>query len=90
MDRIEHYAVCPVVWRFLGADLPVGLGLGGRLRDLASFFAISDGMTDDEKVTMAIAVYTVSRTVHACRLAPESDPMVLLRLHAKFGKRHNG
>jgi hypothetical protein len=86
-DRIEHYAVCPLAWRFLGAPKPIGLGMGCHLRSLAGFLTVAHGMTDAEKTDMAVAVYAVARTVHSCRDSPGLKPLPLLRMHAKFGQR---
>ena len=86
-DRVEHYAVCPIAWRFLGAPIPAGLGLSTRLKSLAGFLCIADGMQPHEKTCMAIGVYAVARTVHQCKEAPTLAAAPLLRLNAKFGQR---
>ena len=87
LDRIEHYAVCPATWSYLSLPAPAGLGLDRRLRCIDAFLCIASGMSDQEKVQMATAVYAVARTVHQCRLAPDTQPRPLLRLHANFGRR---
>ena len=66
---------------------PAGLGIDHRLRSLAGFLGVADGMSDREKAQMAIAVYAVSRTVHSCREHSGSNPLPLLRLHAKFASK---
>ena len=48
-DRIEHYAVCPVVWGFLSAAAPAGKGINRRFRCLEGFLAIEACMVDLEK-----------------------------------------
>ena len=67
LDRIEHYAVCPVAWSFFRLAPPAGLGLDPRLRRLDAFLCIAADMDSDQKVKMAIAVYATARTVQQCR-----------------------
>ena len=86
-DRIEHYAHCPIAWRFLGAPKPIGLGLAPHFKCLAGFLCIADDMQAEDKINMAIGVYAVSRTVQQCRETPALNAIPLLRLHAKYGQR---
>ena len=86
-DRIEHYAVCPVLWHCFAAPTPIGLGLVRQLQCLEGFLCIAHEMSDSERAQMAVGVYAAARTVHTRKDAPTADPRVLLRLHAKFGRK---
>eukprot|EP00973_Karenia_brevis_P007054 956686-Karenia_brevis.AAC.1 len=62
-DRIEHYVMCPVLWRFFAAPKPHGLGIPICLRSRSGLFAV-DGNLDDEMITrIAIAAHIGSKTV---------------------------
>ena len=48
-DRIEHYAVCPVLWHFFAAPAPIGLGLVRQLQSHEGFLCIAHEMSDSEE-----------------------------------------
>ena len=84
IDRIEHYAMCPHIWAFLRMERPFGLGLPDRLRSLQGFMLAERGMSNVEKVAMAIGIYAACKTVaQARRSESEVASTHMLRLHAK-------
>eukprot|EP00973_Karenia_brevis_P043040 5959638-Karenia_brevis.AAC.1 len=50
-DRIEHYAVCPILWRFFIAQL----GIPVQLKSRDGFFGIIPGLTDEMILKIATA-----------------------------------
>eukprot|EP00973_Karenia_brevis_P004555 622218-Karenia_brevis.AAC.1 len=60
-DRIEHYAVCPILWKFFSAPEPIGMGIPYRLRSKEGFFATDKGLTEEEIIKIAFAVHVANR-----------------------------
>ena len=55
-DSIEHYALCPAGWQFFRMRRPHGLGLSEGLRSLYGFCRALEGMSDDDKLAVAIGI----------------------------------
>ena len=87
LDKIEHYTVCPVTWKFYSSPCPGGLGIRIHLRTLSGFLLLEKKVDEQLMAVMAIGLYAVARTVHGCRHHPGVDPMrlPLLRMHARRG-----
>ena len=81
-DAIEHYAYCPVIWSFLAAPRPTGLGLPLHLRSLEGFLGLDCRTTEDEKLKLGIGMYAVGRTLLTLERHHEAVPGPLLRLYA--------
>ena len=63
-DRLEHYAVCKVVWQFFAACRPMGLGLPSTMRTLQDFLLLSKVSDTTIKIRFAVGIYAVAKTVH--------------------------
>ncbi len=66
-DRIEHYLVCDKAWAALQQRPPHGLGLDRSRRNIKAMLLADAGLSDTERVAIAIGCYAVSRTVHCMR-----------------------
>ena len=82
LDCIEHYALCPILWRFLSKPKPMGLGLPMAHRSLDNFLLAARGTTTQQVVAMATAVYASHRASMALRKDRSLCPERLLRLAA--------
>ena len=81
-DRIEHYVVCPKAWNVFSNPPPYGLGLDKQRRSRQAMLLAAKGLSDDEKVLVAIAVYALARTVQCLQAAPHlQHPERLIRLY---------
>ena len=83
IDKIEHYAVCPILWSFYSLPPPSGLGLDMSLKSPLAFLGIAANLNVEQKTALATGVYAVCKTLQACRASPDLQPLMLLRLHAK-------
>ena len=84
-DRIEHYAVCPVFWRFAASPRPAGLGLPPAARSLCHFLLVAKGTNDADIVRMAAGSYAIARVLgllRRCETTAVVDVIPLLRLYA--------
>ena len=79
-DRIEHYAYCPIFWKYASARRPAGLGLPDSSRTLAHFLLVAKGVGEADIVRMAAGSYALARVhCHLGERQPEADAMQLLR-----------
>ena len=82
-DRIEHYARCRLVRKFLEAPFPGGAGMHPKYKCVQGFFGLCKGMTEDERIRAATAVHVVGMVVMHSRNAQwgnNSDIVQALRL----------
>lgn len=87
-DSVDHYSCCSVFWQFAHLARPRGLGLRPDLRGKDVFLLIREGLTDIEKVRIALGIYAVYRTVNHMRHADnpgQHDFTAMLSLFAKRG-----
>jgi hypothetical protein len=82
-DSLEHYSLCNVFWAFACKPRPRGLGLSPTLRSRSSFFLLEEGMQVDDRVRMALGLYSLFRTVICCASDSSQNPEILLRLWTK-------
>ena len=85
-DDLDHYVRCRIFWEFVLAPRPKGLGLQGSANISEHFLAVECGMSDEDKVRMALGIYGLYRAVQVLRIRCNpalSRPMVLLRLWTK-------
>ena len=64
---MEHYCCCSAFWDYVAARGPTGLGVPRALRSKEATLLIRDGMADEVKVRMALAVYALHRVVSLVR-----------------------
>eukprot|EP00973_Karenia_brevis_P083857 11636159-Karenia_brevis.AAC.1 len=69
-DRVEHYLVCPYVWRVLKQSPPRGVGLDENSMTLKTML-LADHQTSGVKARIAIACYAISRTVQSVPADPQ-------------------
>ena len=86
-DRLEHYIVCPVVWRFMAASRPNGLGLDLSLRSVQNVLLLNSRYEHSIIIRMGIALYAMARTIHDATQKPYFDTSVdfvarTMRMHA--------
>ena len=62
-DRIEHYARCPIVWKFISTPTPSGPGTSLAHKGLDVFFALQKGTPEYMQLRMAAAVHTVGKVI---------------------------
>ena len=60
-DRIEHYAVCPILWELFSKQPPMGLGISRSCRSLSHFLLAAEGLDDGQLKLMAHGVYSMYR-----------------------------
>ena len=86
LDKFEHYAICPVSWRFFSAPIPCGLGIDAELRSVDTFLCVRSGMFVMDKISSAIAVHVATKAVTYVRYgvvdAATADMCTILRLEA--------
>jgi hypothetical protein len=66
-DRIEHYLLCSKVWDTLKNHPPRGADLDESQRSLTYMMLATKGSTEEAKISRAIAIYAIGRTVQAVR-----------------------
>ena len=87
-DKIEHYLVCPKAWSVLQQRPPYGLGLNRSRRTIEAMLLAETGLTDEERMAIAIGCYAVSRTVQCLRHRPASlRAAPIMRLYVSDGLR---
>lgn len=73
VDRLEHYAQCPMVWEFATAPVAQGMGIHQRNRSVDGCLCAKK-IEEEEFIRMAMLVRVVAKTVMYCRkglLTPE-------------------
>ena len=63
-DRLEHYIVCPLVWQFMAASRPNGLGIDLSLRSVQNLLLIEWRYDHSIIIRMGIALSAMARTIH--------------------------
>jgi len=81
-DRIEHYALCPLVVDFARRYLGMGAGSCSRAR----FLFGEAGLTDEAMTISAILVYSVYRTTNSLRRAAHVSPSVVFDCLEQYAK----
>ena len=81
-DKVAHYGRCNVYWHFLER-----LGIPYRLQSAETFFMLTDLLAED-KVRLAIGMYSLHMTVQHCRHSSDHshvNVMAMLRIFAFRG-----
>ena len=81
-DRIEHYARCPIVWKFLSTPAPSGPGAPLAHKGLDGFFALHKGTPECMQLRVAAGVHAVGKIIMFARqgqiLQEDVDKALLL------------
>ena len=89
-DCIEHYAVCPVLWKFFTTPMPRGLGILPERRRLECFLLADENLSTVERVALARANYVAIRSVHSSRLSGTPATITTMKLFANAAQNCRG
>eukprot|EP00933_Yihiella_yeosuensis_P002412 TRINITY_DN10410_c0_g1_i1.p1 TRINITY_DN10410_c0_g1~~TRINITY_DN10410_c0_g1_i1.p1 ORF type:complete len:125 (-),score=11.41 TRINITY_DN10410_c0_g1_i1:247-621(-) len=62
-DSVEHYAACPIFWKFACSPRPQGLGIHSRFSGSDGFLLVVLGMSEADQVRVAVGAYALYRVV---------------------------
>ena len=91
-DSVDHYIVCNSYWDFITSRRPRGLGIDGAARNRDTALLLSNALSDEDVVRLALGLYALYRTVNFIRFGCDAymdvDTQKLLQLFAKHAT-HN-
>ena len=82
-DAIEHYGLCSKWWSFPLGRRPGGMGITTASRCREAFFLLQVGMTSEDQIKMALAIYALYMVVNHCRwqrIGPNFNHRAALRM----------
>eukprot|EP00933_Yihiella_yeosuensis_P002415 TRINITY_DN10410_c0_g1_i5.p1 TRINITY_DN10410_c0_g1~~TRINITY_DN10410_c0_g1_i5.p1 ORF type:complete len:125 (-),score=13.64 TRINITY_DN10410_c0_g1_i5:71-445(-) len=62
-DSLEHYAACPIFWKFACSPRPQGLGIDSRFSGPDGFLWVVLGIGEADQVRVAVGAYALYRVV---------------------------
>ena len=66
-DDVKHYTRCAVFWEFASKSRPSGLGITTCTRSAEASLLVAEGMSEEDKVRMALGLYALYRVVQIRR-----------------------